>query len=35
MRGELHGPRSCSEICLGECGHVERDLSPESLPRFY
>lgn len=30
-RGGVHGPRSCSDICLGECGHVERDfLSPES-----
>lgn len=31
MRGGLHGPKSCSDIHLGECGHVGRDfLSPES-----
>lgn len=30
-RGELHGSRSCSDIYLGECGHMERDpLCPES-----
>lgn len=29
--GGLHGPRSCSDIYLGECGHMEKDfLSPES-----
>lgn len=26
MKGGLHGPRSCSDIYLGESGHMERDF---------